>query len=168
MLHRPKQLPAVAIHEAAYRVIANKLGVPLRPTPARLTYLCRYSTDVLDLGANTIYDLDPVAVGADTLERAAVVMFAGLAAIQHADLDPGYNRDFCEGVDLAYLAEAARVGGFENLAMYTWRQREETTAVRHAELGAQAAALVAENWQEIQAEAERLLAEPNRPRRKRA
>jgi len=43
MLQRsPKQPSAVAIHEAAYRIVATELGVLLQPPPARLLNLCRY------------------------------------------------------------------------------------------------------------------------------
>jgi hypothetical protein len=170
MLQRtPKQLNAVAIHEAAFRVIATKLGVPLRPPPARLVNMCRYACDVLELGARDVYSLDATcAAEADMLDAAAIVMFAGLAAIEHAHLDRSNNRDFCEAMDMAYVAQARRVGGYEMLATFSDRYHREATAVQEREFSARAKELVEKHWAEIEAEAARLLAEPCQPRRKRA
>ena len=91
-----------------------------------------------------------------------------LAALQRIGADLSACRDFCEATDLAYAAQAKRVGGYSALATYTWRFREESSAVQQRELGARAAAMVAENWELIEAEADRLLAESRRSRRKRA
>ena len=77
MLDRsPKVSNAVAYHEAAYIVTARVLGVPLRPTAARLVTVNRHGCDVVDIGARAIYDLDAVTADADMLDNAAIVMFA--------------------------------------------------------------------------------------------
>src|SRR5262249_40087646 len=151
------------------RIIAGVLGgVPLRPPSARVTHLNRSACGVIDFGAATIYDLDPVAVGADLLGRGALVLAAGFAALQKLGVDLDTCRDQLERWDLAYLAEAARVGGFAALCTSSWRYREESAEVQHRELSARAAALITEHWDAIVQEAERLLAERRPTRQKRA
>jgi hypothetical protein len=169
MLQRsPKQLSAVAIHEAAFIVAARVLNVPMRPPPARLVSVRRYGCDVCDLGARDVYDLDAVAADADTLDKAAVVMMSGLAALNRIGADTDICRDLCGAQDLAGAAQAKRLGGYEVLATFSWHYREQSSAVQEREFSAPAKELVEKNWAEIEAEAERLLAQPRRSSRKRA
>jgi hypothetical protein len=152
MLTRASTLhDAIAIHEAGYAVAARVLDAALRPT--RLDRgLRRYANDVLD-EART----DP--------EWAAIVMLAGGAALRRFDPNVSGANDEVEARTSILREMLSRYGVPSSL---TPSFKRSYIAQRHDELAAQAKTLVAEHWPLIEAEAERLLDQPSRPRRKRA
>jgi hypothetical protein len=95
----PRSRPlAVAIHEAAYAVAADALGVTLRPVSLRRIGLRRAACDVIDFAATD-------DGSAEVCERMATVMLAGRAATR-----ANGDRDDCEALDLLLAGFQRRYG----------------------------------------------------------
>jgi hypothetical protein len=149
MLARTKQKrnlrEAIAYHEAAYLVAARVAQVPVRNPRCNVGDLRRCASHVLDL--DTISEPEDIYA-------AALVMLAGAAALRRYCASAS-GSDEVEASVLLFNGFFARFGG--GLAPAAVRSHMR---LRCAELAAQAEALVAARWCEIQGEAARLLVDP--------
>ena len=130
----PKQFSElVAIHEAAYRTAAVKLRVAVDP-PVWNRGVCRYAGDVLTDWPD----------GPEQMERAALVLPCGLAALLHVG-DCVNCRDDVEAMELVW----------ESIEEYPGHIKADPSALRQyrarvAELQAEATAMVTALWPEIE------------------
>jgi hypothetical protein len=145
-------IDAVSLHEAAFRVIAAVLNVPLRPTtlPDGET-LRRCAADIFarSLTKIAMNETDDETLAA--YDNMALIMFAGHCALLRYDPTATGDRDHSEGCDLLFCALLARFGSSAKAYV-------GTIPIRATELTAEAARLVADNWPAIEAEAARLAA----------
>jgi hypothetical protein len=138
---RHRNLPgAIAYHEAGYLVAASVAQVPVRKPRCNVGGLRRCASDILDLDAIT----DP-----EDMAAAALVMLAGAAALRRYDASAS-GSDEVEASVMLLNGLFDRLGGALTPADVRSHMRF------CAGLAAQADALVAERWCEIQGEATRL------------
>jgi hypothetical protein len=136
---------AVAYHEAGYRVIAAAIDAPLAPT--RLDRgLRRCAADVVD----ELQILSDPDVG-------AAIMLAGRNALHRHDPAANGDNDDTEAGNLVFNGLFWQFGN-----NWTPHALADHANLRQAELAAEAARLVDENWPEIEAEAARLLEIPRK------
>ena len=130
----PKQFSElVAIHEAAYQTAAVKLRVAVDP-PIWNRGVCRYAGDVLTDWPD----------GPEQMERVALVLLCGLAALLHVG-DRVNCRDDVEAMELVW----------ESIEEYPGHIKANPSALRQyrarvADFQAEATAMVTALWPEIE------------------